>query len=56
MQHFDAALLGIGGCPFAPGAAGNFSTAKLVAEMHGETIVDAEALKAAELSLDDILG
>lgn len=31
---FDAALAGFGGCPFAPGAAGNLSTAELVAHLN----------------------
>jgi hydroxymethylglutaryl-CoA lyase len=31
---FDAALGGFGGCPFAPGAAGNLSTGELVAHLH----------------------
>lgn len=31
---FDAALGGYGGCPFAPGAAGNLSTSELVAHLH----------------------
>lgn len=31
---FDAALGGYGGCPFAPGAAGNLSTLQLVSHLH----------------------
>lgn len=31
---FDAALGGYGGCPFAPGAAGNMSTLQLVSHLH----------------------
>ena len=29
-RHFDGAIGGCGGCPFAPGAAGNFATSQLV--------------------------
>lgn len=34
ITHFDAALGGFGGCPFAPGAAGNLATAELVQFLH----------------------
>lgn len=30
VRHFDAALTGIGGCPYAPGAPGNLATERLV--------------------------
>ncbi|WP_279631756.1 hydroxymethylglutaryl-CoA lyase [Rathayibacter sp. VKM Ac-2760] len=33
--RFDAALAGYGGCPFAPGAAGNLDTLELVRHLHG---------------------
>ncbi|MEO3826413.1 hydroxymethylglutaryl-CoA lyase [Actinomadura sp. B10D3] len=47
VAHFDASLGGIGGCPFAPGAAGNIGTDDLVHLLHREGIrtgLDAEAL------------
>ena len=34
ITRFDAALGGYGGCPFAPGAAGNISTGELVRHLH----------------------
>lgn len=46
---FDAALGGFGGCPFAPGAAGNLSTTELVAHLHRqgfETGIDEAKLAA----------
>lgn len=47
VRRFDAALGGIGGCPFAPGAAGNVATDDLVNMFHREGIatgVDGVAL------------
>lgn len=44
---FDAAIGGLGGCPYAPGAAGNVSTEDLVYMLHGmeiETGLDLERL------------
>lgn len=46
---FDGAVGGLGGCPYAPGAAGNLATEKLVAYFEGRGIttgVDAVALRA----------
>jgi hydroxymethylglutaryl-CoA lyase len=43
----DAAIGGLGGCPYAPGAAGNLATEDLVAMLHSmgvETGVDLDAL------------
>ncbi|WP_417233361.1 hydroxymethylglutaryl-CoA lyase [Arthrobacter sp.] len=34
ITRFDAAAGGFGGCPFAPGAAGNLATGELVAHLH----------------------
>lgn len=56
VSMFDAAVGGFGGCPFAPGAAGNLSTAELVAHLHqngfktgiDETLLDAVTLTAIE--------
>ncbi|MEL7348175.1 MAG: hydroxymethylglutaryl-CoA lyase, partial [Pseudomonadota bacterium] len=48
---FDAAAGGLGGCPFAPGAAGNLGTGKLVdwaAAAGIDTGIDRAALAAAE--------
>ncbi|MGQ3385167.1 hydroxymethylglutaryl-CoA lyase [Glutamicibacter sp. TV12E] len=50
ITRFDAALGGFGGCPFAPGAAGNLSTLELVQFIHAhghETRIDEGRLKAA---------
>lgn len=54
VQRFDAALAGFGGCPFAPGAAGNVATEQLVGALHAAghtTGVDVQRLtRAAELA------
>jgi hydroxymethylglutaryl-CoA lyase len=45
---FDASIAGLGGCPYAPGAAGNLDTLNLVQFLHQqgyETGVNFEALK-----------
>lgn len=47
IARFDAALGGFGGCPFAPGAAGNLDTLELVRHLHvagHETGIDEVAL------------
>ncbi len=47
IAHFDAAMGGLGGCPFAPGAAGNIGTDALVHLLHRERVatgVDVDAL------------
>lgn len=47
IAHFDAAMGGLGGCPFAPGAAGNIGTDDLIHLLHREGVatgVDVEAL------------
>ena len=46
--RFDAALAGFGGCPFAPGAAGNLDTLELVRHIHAlshHTGIDEQALE-----------
>ncbi|CAD7029671.1 hydroxymethylglutaryl-CoA lyase [Pseudorhizobium endolithicum] len=51
LRVFDSAAAGLGGCPFAPGAAGNVATGKVVerlAAMGFETGVDADRLAEAE--------
>ncbi|PRA08262.1 hydroxymethylglutaryl-CoA lyase [Arthrobacter sp. MYb211] len=50
ITRFDAALGGYGGCPFAPGAAGNLSTGELVGYLHAQghdTGIDESALAEA---------
>ena len=47
ITEFDAAIGGLGGCPYAPNASGNIATEDLVnmlAEMGIETGVDLDAL------------
>ena len=47
IANFDAAMGGLGGCPFAPGAAGNIGTDDLVHLLHREGVatgVDVDAL------------
>jgi hydroxymethylglutaryl-CoA lyase len=49
-RHFDASVGGLGGCPYAPGAAGNLATEDLVYMLHGmgvKTGVDLDALITA---------
>jgi hydroxymethylglutaryl-CoA lyase len=50
LRVFDAAVGGLGGCPYAPGAQGNVATEAVVALLHGTgyaTGVDAAALAGA---------
>ncbi|NUL47387.1 hydroxymethylglutaryl-CoA lyase [Cellulosimicrobium funkei] len=50
VTRFDSSLGGYGGCPFAPGAAGNLSTGDLVRHLHEqghETGVDEDLLAEA---------
>jgi hydroxymethylglutaryl-CoA lyase len=57
--RFDAALGGLGGCPFAPGATGNVCTEDVVsmfAEMGVETGVDLGRLIAIARELPDLVG
>jgi hydroxymethylglutaryl-CoA lyase len=35
IRTFDASVGGLGGCPYAPGAAGNLATEDLVYTLHG---------------------
>jgi isopropylmalate/homocitrate/citramalate synthase len=56
---FDAASGGAGGCPFAPGAAGNLATEDLLNLLHGmaiETGVDLDKVVAASRFLETKLG
>ncbi|WP_331271487.1 hydroxymethylglutaryl-CoA lyase [Zhihengliuella flava] len=50
VTRFDAALAGFGGCPFAPGAAGNLATEALVRHLHAsghQTGINEELLAEA---------
>ncbi|UWQ94974.1 hydroxymethylglutaryl-CoA lyase [Rhodobacteraceae bacterium M385] len=50
VRVFDAAVGGLGGCPYAPGAAGNVATEKLEAHLRGrgyETGLNAEIIAQA---------
>lgn len=58
IYNFDSALGGVGGCPFAPGAAGNLATEDLVfflEEMGLKTGVDLDALWRGVALLEGIL-
>lgn len=58
-RHFDGAIAGVGGCPYAPGAAGNVCTQDLVHlfhEMGVETGVDLETACEVGSLLEDVLG
>lgn len=59
IRRFDAALGGLGGCPFAPGASGNIAADDLVHFLHREGIatgVDPDRLAAARGLLADLVG
>jgi hydroxymethylglutaryl-CoA lyase len=55
----DSAVGGLGGCPYAPGAAGNLATEDLVYMLHGmgiETGIDLERLVAASAKMAALVG
>jgi len=55
----DSAAGGLGGCPYAPGAAGNLATEDLLYMLHGmgiETGVDLDAVSAATAYLASATG
>lgn len=59
VRSFDASLGGLGGCPFAPGAAGNIATEDLLHLLHGlgfETGIDANLALHAALAAETLLG
>jgi hydroxymethylglutaryl-CoA lyase len=59
VRRFDASAGGLGGCPFAPGAAGNLATEDLVLLCEGsgiETGVDAAALQEAVSVAGELVG
>ncbi|MGB5811770.1 MAG: hydroxymethylglutaryl-CoA lyase, partial [Polyangiales bacterium] len=56
---FDSSVAGLGGCPFAPGAAGNLATEDLVYTLHGmgiETGIDLDKLWEAGQVAEAIVG
>ncbi len=56
---FDASVGGLGGCPYAPGAAGNLATEDLVFMLHGmgvETGVDLPRLVEAGALAQELIG
>jgi hydroxymethylglutaryl-CoA lyase len=59
VRDFDASVGGVGGCPYAPGAAGNLATEDLVYMLHGmgvETGIDLDKLIAAGNVAEQVLG
>ena len=59
IRDFDASVAGIGGCPYAPGAAGNLATEDLVYMLNGlgvKTGVDLDLLIEAGRVAEAILG
>jgi len=56
---FDASVAGLGGCPYAPGAAGNLATEDLVYMLHGmgiDTDIDLERLIEAGRVAEYVVG
>ena len=59
IRKFDASIGGLGGCPFAPGAAGNLATEDLVSMAHQmgyETGIDEKALLETSHFAGEIIG
>lgn len=59
IRTFDASAGGLGGCPYAPGAAGNLATEDLVYMLHRmgvQTGVDLDRLADASLMMERVLG
>jgi hydroxymethylglutaryl-CoA lyase len=59
VKTFDASLGGLGGCPYAPGAAGNLATEDLIYMLHGmgvKTGVDLDKLIDAGSFIQGVLG
>lgn len=59
VRSFDAAVAGLGGCPYAPGASGNVATEDLVYLFHGigeSTGIDLDALIACGAWICEQLG
>jgi hydroxymethylglutaryl-CoA lyase len=59
IRDFDASIAGLGGCPYAPGAAGNLATEDLVNMLHGMGVgtgVDLDKLMEAGKVAEDVIG
>jgi hydroxymethylglutaryl-CoA lyase len=59
VRHFDGSVAGVGGCPYAPGAAGNMATEDLVFLLDGmgvTTGVDLEKLIEAGNVAEQVIG
>lgn len=59
IRKFDASVGGLGGCPFAPGAAGNLATEDLVSMLHQAgfaTGIDLDALLEVVDQVRDLVG
>jgi len=59
VRDFDASVGGVGGCPYAPGAAGNLATEDLVFMLQGmgvETGIDLDRLIAAGNVAEQVIG
>lgn len=59
LRVFDTSIAGLGGCPYAPGAAGNVATEDVVYLLHGlelDTGVDLDKLIAAGTLINTALG
>ncbi len=59
IRDFDASVGGLGGCPYAPGAAGNLATEDLVYMLHGmgvETGIDLDRLVEAGKVAASVVG
>lgn len=59
ITRFDSSIGGLGGCPYAPGAAGNVATNDVLYLMHGlgiETGIDEQKLQEAALYIQNKLG
>ncbi|WNG26968.1 hydroxymethylglutaryl-CoA lyase [Cystobacter fuscus] len=56
---FDASIGGLGGCPYAPGAAGNLATEDIVYMLHGmgvETGINLDRLVEAGMVAQELIG
>jgi hydroxymethylglutaryl-CoA lyase len=59
VRDFDASVGGLGGCPYAPGAAGNLATEDLVYMLHGmgiHTGIDLDRLVEAARVAESLVG
>lgn len=59
VRHFDASVGGLGGCPYAPGAAGNVATEDLVYMLEGMGVgtgIDLPRLVEAARAAESIVG